>query len=554
MLRNGRAPPERKTNRSGEKMNAKRKFFLNGLLLSAVGLAMRGSQLMLGALVARALGAEGVGVNTLIMTVYSFALTLATSGITLTVTRLVAEAVGQGREHTSGALIRGAFLYAIFFGSLSGGLLLLLARPLGLGVISSPISVRALAVLSLSLIPSAVSAVVAGYFTAVRRVTLNAVTTVASQLLRIGLTLVFVTQGGGIDPILGISLGLTLSELAAALIALPELLVDRYIASRRLRGGSPADPHSSATHGQKHTAVPSRKSPARRICERAAVRPIAKMALPLAISAYLRSALLTLEHNLIPRRLERHGQSRADALADYGYLHGMALPLILYPMTPLSSFSGLLVPEFAEAKGAGRTSKMRNLATRALNTTLGYAVGVAVILFLFSSPLGNVVYASSEAGRFIAVLAPVIPIMYLDHVADSILKGIGEHVYSMWVNIADAVLSVALVFFLLPRMGIVGYAAVILGMEAFNFTLSIVRLRSRIAFRIEPVTSAILPLLAALAATALTARLSLARPKTAAGLTLALLLATALFFLVLFILRRIFTLATAQIKKGSAPS
>lgn len=554
MLRNGRAPPERKTNRSGEIMNAKTKFFLNGLLLSAVGLAMRGSQLMLGALVARALGAEGVGVNTLIMTVYSFALTLATSGITLTVTRLVAEATGQGREHTSGALIRGAFLYALFFGSLSGVLLLLLARPLGLGVISSPISVRALAVLSLSLVPSAVSAVVAGYFTAVRRVTLNAVTTVASQLLRIGLTLVFVTRGGGIDPILGISLGLTLSELAAALIALPELLVDRYISSRRLRGGSPADPHSSATHGQKLTAVLPRKSPARRICERAAVRPIAKMALPLAISAYLRSALLTLEHNLIPRRLERHGQSRADALADYGHLHGMALPLILYPMTPLSSFSGLLVPEFAEAKGAGSTSKMRNLATRALNTTLGYAVGVAVILFLFSSPLGTVVYASREAGRFIAVLAPVIPIMYLDHVADSILKGIGEHVYSMWVNIADAVLSVALVFFLLPRMGIVGYAAVILGMEAFNFTLSIARLRSRIAFRIQPFTSAILPLLAALAATALTARLSLARPKSAASLTLALLLATAIFLIVLFILRRIFTLATAQTKKGSAPS
>lgn len=517
-------------------MNTKRKFLLNGILLTAVGLAMRGSQLMLGAFVARALGAEGIGINTLIMTVYSFALTLATSGITLTVTRLVAEAQGQGREHTSGGLIRGAFLYALFFGSLSALLLLLLARPLGLSVISSPISVRALVILSLSLVPSAISAVVAGYFTAVRRVTLNAITTVASQLLRIGLTLVFLTQGGGIDPILGISLGLALSELAAALIALPELLVDRLLNAQRRR----------------NTTAPTNEK--RRPFKRATVRPIAKMALPLAISAYLRSALLTIEHNLIPRRLERHGQTRAEALSDYGHLHGMALPLILYPMTPLSSFAGLLVPEFAEAKGADSSAKMRSLATRALNTTLGYAVGVAVLILLFSSPLGTVVYDSTEAGRFIAVLAPVIPIMYLDHVADSILKGIGEHVYSMWVNIADAILSVALVYLLLPRMGILGYAAVILGMEAFNFILSVARLRSRISFRIDLVGSALLPLLSALAATALVARLPLLTFSAPISLTLRLVLAAALFILLLSILTAVYRHVFTEKKKGSALS
>lgn len=517
-------------------MNTKRKFILNGILLSAVGLAMRGSQLMLGAFVARALGAEGLGINTLIMTVYSFALTLATSGITLTVTRLVAEAQGQGREHISGGLIRGAFLYALFFGSLSALLLLLLARPLGLSVISSPISVRALSILSLSLVPSAISAVVAGYFTAVRRVTLNAITTVASQLLRIGLTIVFLTQGGGIDPIIGISLGLTLSELAAAIIALPELLVDRLLTARKRR-----------------TSVASPPS-AKRASKRAVVRPIAKMALPLAISAYLRSALLTIEHNLIPRRLERHGQSRAEALADYGHLHGMALPLILYPMTPLSSFAGLLVPEFAEAKGADSSTKMRSLATRALNTTLGYAVGVAVLILLFSSPLGAVVYDSAEAGRFIAVLAPVIPIMYLDHVADSILKGIGEHVYSMWVNIADAILSVVLVYLLLPRMGILGYAAVILGMEAFNFIFSVARLRSRVSFRIDPVSSALLPLLCALGATALVARLPLRITSPAILLTVRLTLAATVFVLSLSILTAAYRHIFTEKKKGSALS
>ena len=45
-------------------MKRKTKFLYNGILLTAVGLAMRGTQLLFGAYIARTLGAEGVGLNT----------------------------------------------------------------------------------------------------------------------------------------------------------------------------------------------------------------------------------------------------------------------------------------------------------------------------------------------------------------------------------------------------------------------------------------------------------------------------------------------------------
>ena len=98
------------------------------------------------------------------------------------------------------------------------------------------------------------------------------------------------------------------------------------------------------------------------------------------------------------------------------------------------------------------------------------------------------------------MLAPVIPIMYLDHVADSMLKGIGEHVYSMWVNISDSLLSIALVWFLIPSLGISGYAVAIVVMEGYNFILSAARLYSKIKFRIRIFTSMVIPLLSAAAA------------------------------------------------------
>ena len=115
-------------------------------------------------------------------------------------------------------------------------------------------------------------------------------------------------------------------------------------------------------------------------------------------------------------------------------------------MSTLTSFSGLLVPEFAESEGAGARGRMSRIASESMNMTLTYSVAAAVLLYLFGEELGYAVYGSYHAGYYICMLSLVVPIMYLDHVTDSILKGIGEQVYSMWVNITDSILSVVLVW------------------------------------------------------------------------------------------------------------
>ena len=170
---------------------------------------------------------------------------------------------------------------------------------------------------------------------------------------------------------------------------------------------------------------------------------------------------------------------------------------MLYPMSPLTSFSGLLVPEFAADLSANNRMRMNRISSAALGATLTYSALCSVFLYSFSAELAETVYRSSEAAEYLAILATVVPIMYLDHVTDSMLKGVGDHVYSMWVNITDSLLSLVLVYFLIPSMGIVGYALVIIIMESYNFLLSYFRLMKRVNFRISIVRSLILPALIA---------------------------------------------------------
>ncbi|MBE6636049.1 MAG: hypothetical protein E7617_07625 [Ruminococcaceae bacterium] len=458
-------------------MEARKRFFYNGIMLTLVGLAIRTVSLFFNAFVTRAVGSEAVGLYTLIMTVYGFAVTLATSGISLTVTRLVAAAQGEGRDDEVGSILSGAVAYTLAFSLLATAVLYMGAEPIAAKMLGDGRAAVSLRILAPSLIPLSMISVFSGYFIGVRRVACNATVQILGQAFKISATVWLVLRAipmDARDAAVSLSLGTTLTEVLCFVVVFIEFVIER-----------------------KGIRKPS--SPA--------VRPVAKMAIPLAVSAYIRQALLTLEHVLIPHRLQRYGKTLSESLSAYGILHGMALPTVLYPMVILSSFSGLLVPEFAEREAKGEAESMRRLASRTFEATMTYATAAAVMLLIFSEELGYVIYSSGDAGRFIAVLAPIVPIMYLDHVTDSMLKGIGEQVYSMWVNITDSLLSVALIWILLPKMGIMGYAVCIIAMEAYNFILSGARLFSKIRFRISIRRSFVYPAFSSFVAALLTKRI-----------------------------------------------
>ena len=346
-------------------MSNKAKFFRSGLLLTATALAMKTVGMFFGAYISRTVGAEGVGLYTLVMTVYSFAVTLATSGVSLSVTRLVASAIGEGREEDVSGILRGAMLYSLLFGSASTLLLFFGAPLIGRFILMDERTVTAMRALSLSLIPIALGSCVSGYFVGVKRVGFNAAVSVFSQGVKIAVTVILVSLAlphGLVATVISLCLGITLTEALAFLLIWVEFLYDKR---KNVKNNS---------HNKDNN-----------------IKAVAQMAVPLALSLYVRSILLSIEHVLIPKRLRDRGESSSEAYTHYGALHGMAVPMVLYPMTPLSSFSGLLVPEFAEDMSGGRGERMSRVASEAINSTLSFSALVAVVLYLFSGELGYLV-------------------------------------------------------------------------------------------------------------------------------------------------------------------
>ena len=173
-------------------------------------------------------------------------------------------------------------------------------------------------------------------------------------------------------------------------------------------------------------------------------------------------------------------------------------------MAPLSSFAGLLVPEISESAASHDTERIERIISRVLKTVLIYSIGVAGIMSCLSTEFGKVIISDQSAIKYLILVAPLIPVMYLDTSVDSILKGLGHQFYCMIINIVDALLSVILVWILLPRYGIIGYIVTVYFTELINATLSITKLLcvTKVKFKIFEWVGK--PIISIIASTAIT--------------------------------------------------
>ena len=443
------------------------RFFLNAMIMTATSLLMNAVGVWFNLYISGKIGAEGMGVFQLIMSVYSFTVTFAASGINLASTRLVAEEAASPNGNVKGAM-RRCFGYALLFGGAASLFLFFAAPFIGETCLGSVQTVRPLKTMALSMPFIAMSCALNGYFTAVGRVAKSAASQIFEQFLKISLSIVGLTflMPPGLEYA---CLAITGSGVIAEGLSFVSSLV-LYLGDSRgfRRKGAPKNRLTGRLFG---------------------------IALPMAMSSYLRSGLATVKNLLVPVRLQAGGLAAGASFAVFGAVHGIALPVILFPAAFLNSFSSLIVPEIAQRHSRGQS--ISHLIQRMFALNLCCSIGVCGVLFAFSREIGAAVSQNPDVGVYIRLLAPVIPVMYLDTAVDCMLKGMDEQLSVMRYNVADAAISMVLVYLLLPVLGIKGYILVIVLSEVFNFSLSLGRLIRVAKFEVDITERVVKPLLCA---------------------------------------------------------
>ena len=432
-------------------MKRTNKFLINGSILTLTALFTRSISMVFNLYVSNKIGSEAVGVFSLVMSVYMFFITLATSGLSLACTYLVSQQFAKENYLEGLKAVRSCNLFAIFLGIGSSIILILLSPIISTIWLNNKVSPIPFYLIGIGLPCIAISSVINGYFSAVRKAYKSAI----SQTLELGVKIIIsiiLLQYFSLNSVETVCICLILADVISEVFSCTFLFIlykiDKNFFNKRA----------------KITGISYK-------------RKILNITLPVSITSYIRSGLSTLKEFIVPNRLVLFGLPYAIALSEYGRITGMAMPVIMFPTVFIFSFSSLIIPEFSSLLAKGYKKRIINVSHKIFAIATIFSIIVAVICFVFANNLSLAIFQNLEPAKYIKMLSPLIVLMYIDNIIDNMLKGLNRQFKVMLCNIADLVITISLLYFLLPILGISGFIISMYVSEIFNFTISYLELR-----------------------------------------------------------------------------
>ena len=452
-------------------------FIKNAMILTVSSLILRFLGIVFKVWLAAEIGPEGIGLYQIIFSVYMLASTFAVSGISTAVTRLIADELALGSKKGVLKILKRCILITCIIALFSNLLLFFAAKPISIYILEDIRAVNAIKILSFSLPFMGISSCLRGYFIARRKAYPSAFSQLFEQLVRIVVVLLLIKKFANISldvTCAAVLLGDTLSEAASLLLLVLIFSIDK----------------------KKLNSLKGRISPPFSIS-----RSVCRIALPITSGRYLNMGLRTFENILVPKSLLSFNGK--NSLAQFGMIKGMALPILFFPSTLLNSLSTLLIPEISEAAARKRGSLVKYASEKILQITSIISFIFAAIFLCAGIQIGNVIYKSEDVGFLLCALSPIVPFMYLDSVADGILKGLDQQNFCFKTGIFDSSLRIGLIMAILPFFGMKGFIAIMYFSNFLTCFLNIKRLIKISGASIDILKTVLIPICSAVIITLL---------------------------------------------------
>ena len=419
-------------------------IFYSALLLTGVNLLLRLVGTSFQVYLSGRIGAEGIGLLQLVMSVGGLAMVAGMAGIRTGAMYLTAEELGRKRPGQVRWVLSGCFLYSICFSGSVAVLLYTFAPQIAVHWIGDTRTVAALRLFAGFLPVTCLCGILCGYFTAANRIGTLAAVEVAEQLCSMTGTMGLLTLWAGTDPVRACQC-VILGNSTGILFTLGCLMILRF--------------RERSSIGER---IPVRQR-------------LVKTAVPLAAADVLKSGINTTENLMVPKRLALN-MLVENPLASFGVVSGMVFPILMFPACILFGLAELLIPELARCAAAGSQTRIRYLVKRSLKVAMLYGLLFGGLMVLLAEPLCLKLYKNPEAGDFLKLYALLIPMLYCDALTDAMTKGLGQQTACVRYNILTSAMDVVFLYFLLPKYGMEGYFLSFFITHLINFLLSFRRL------------------------------------------------------------------------------
>jgi stage V sporulation protein B len=384
-----------------------RKNFLRGAaLLSVAGVISK----VLGALyripLARMIGEEGIGLYQMAYPIYTAIISLATAGIPVAISVLVARKVTQGYDGDERKIFKVSLAIMTVFGLLLSGTVMLNAGWLANNLLVDARSYYPIMAVAPAIFFASLMSVFRGYFQGHQTMLPTAISQVVEQIFRVAaiLCMAILLFPRGLEfAAAGAASGAVFGGVAGLILLLVFYLLDRKKKSRE--------------HREEKYSDDSRRQVA---------RDLIRLAIPISLGAVVFPLVQMVDTAIVPRRLAYLGYSPPEATALFGLLSGMAATLISLPTIFTIAISTSLVPAVSEAFSANAWKLLHERINNALRAGMIISLPAAAGMFILAGPICTLLYGSPDAGIPLRPLAFSAIMLGAFQISSSSLQAMGH--------------------------------------------------------------------------------------------------------------------------------
>lgn len=372
----------------------------------------------------RIIGAEGIGIYQICLSVFAVFLTAASSGVPVTVSRLMAKSNACGDIKGRNAAVT-AGIVATLVVTIPVAILLFFGRNLFDFLFANDESSDIFVILLPGLILTSIYAVIRGSFWGNKQFLPYSVIELLEDAVMVVLGCILVY--GITDPALGAK---------RAVIAVLISYVFSFCASLFWyfkKGGRLANPKRQ-------------------------LKPLFSSSLPITAMRTSTSVLNSAVAVLLPLLLMKtYGLTNSEAVSLYGIAIGMSVPLLFIPSSLIGSISVVIAPELSENYYKKKTELVKFDIEKSIKAAIFIAAVLMPILFVLGDEIGEFLYSNELSGEIVQNSAFILLPMCISMITTTILNSMNCEKRTLIYFIIGAAAMIVSILALTKFVGVYSY-------------------------------------------------------------------------------------------------
>ncbi len=368
----------------------------------------------------RTIGAEGLGLFQISLSVFVVLESFIASGIPITVSKACSRFEVKSDKKAQSGVTTAAFIVGLSL-ALVLILIVLLFKNLFAGLFTDERCLIILISLLPALVSTSVYSIFRGYLWGKRNFFLVGFSEFLEQVLKIIICVVVLNFALiPVEGALGVSISLTIASVLSAIFVLIFYFV---------KGGKINNPKNHFSY-------------------------IFKSATPITGVRVASNLIMPIIAIIIPMRLVAVGYTSEQALAQFGIALGMTFPLLYLPSTLIGSLAMAIVPEISYSLASNNKKDVSLRVESSIKFSLFVSACFLPLFLGLGEPLGEFLYNNNTAGYYLSYAAWIMIPLGINNIATSILNSLGLEARSFVNYLIGAVFLLASIFILPQYIGI----------------------------------------------------------------------------------------------------